>query len=91
MFVTMAVIVCKLLVAQPTLAPSSDCTAEEATVEEIVADTDTMPELDMMYCQMRGQEVAADWKSKNPLYHSNKWRIARYRCAPGHYEIRGRA
>jgi hypothetical protein len=91
MIVTMAVVLCKLMVTQPTIMPESDCTAEEATVEEIVGDTDTMPELDFNYCQIRGQEIAADWKNKNPLYHSNKWRIARWRCAPGHYEIRGKA
>lgn len=91
MFVTVAVVMCKLMVAHPTLAPDRDCTAEESRVEEIVTDSDLDEHVDFFSCQIRGQIIVADWKGKNPLYHGDRWRVARVKCAPGHYEIRGRA
>jgi hypothetical protein len=86
MFVTVVAVVCKLMVAQPTIAPDRDCTAEEAKVEEIVTDSSMDDTVDFMSCQIRGQAGVADWKGKHPIYSKNTWRIARIKCAPGHYE-----
>lgn len=91
MFTTVAVVLCKLMVAQPTIAPDTDCTAEEARVEEIVTDSSMDDKVDFFSCQIHGQIGVAKWKSESPLYHGGRWRIARVKCVPGHYEIRGRA
>lgn len=90
MFVTVVAVLCRLVVAQPTIAPNTDCTAEEARVEEIVTSSDIDDTLTFQGCMM-GQAAVVDWKGKSPLYHSNRWRIARIKCAPGHYEPQGRA
>jgi hypothetical protein len=91
MFVTVVAVLCKLAVAHATIAPDRDCTAEETRIEEIVTDSSMDDHLDFFSCQVHGQIGVADWKSKNPLYHGDQWRVARVKCAPGHYEIRGRA
>lgn len=91
MFVTVVAVLCHLAVVHPTIAPAGDCTAEEASVEEIVTDTSMDDTVDFFSCQIHGQIGVADWKAHHPLYHSDTWRVARIKCAPGHYEIRGRA
>lgn len=92
MFVTVAVVLCRMVVAVPTLAPDTDCTMEEARIEEIVTNSDLDPEhLDFFGCQIHGQLGVSEWKTKSPLYHSDRWRIARIKCIPGHYEPAGRA
>lgn len=90
MYVTVVAILCKLVVAQPTLAPDADCTAEETRVEEIVTDSTVDEFADFFSCMVQGQIGVAKWKSENPLYHADRWRVARVKCVPGKYEIRGR-
>jgi hypothetical protein len=90
MFVTVAVVMCKLLVISSTLVPDTDCTNEEARVEEIVTDTDKDETLSLLTCSL-GQSQVADWKEHHPIYHSNLWRVARIKCVLGRYQIRGQA
>jgi len=90
MFVTVAVVLCKLVVAHPTIAPDRDCTAEEMKIVEVVTDSSKEEHLDFMSCQL-GQAPLAKWKSDNPLYFKPSWRIARILCVPGKYEPPGRA
>jgi hypothetical protein len=90
MFVTVVAIMCQLAVPLATIAPDRDCTAEETRVEEIVTDTDRDPEhLDFMSCMIHGQLGVAQWKIKHPIYFKDRWRVARTKCVPGHYELRG--
>ena len=35
-------------------------------------------------------QVRAKWMGEHPIYHAN-WRLDRYKCVPGHYEIKGHA
>ena len=35
-------------------------------------------------------QPAIFWKGEHPVYRSGAYRIERYKCVPGHYEIRGR-
>jgi hypothetical protein len=90
MIVTVVAIMCKLVVAQATIVPDGDCTAEEARVEEIVTDTDKDDNLTWIGCHL-GQAQIADWKGHHPIYHKDHWRIGRIKCVPGRYEIRGQA
>jgi hypothetical protein len=57
-------------------------------VEEIVTDS-SMSGISFQSCQIQGQIGAASWMQQNPAYRAN-WRLDRYKCVPGHYEIRGR-
>lgn len=91
MYVTVVAIMCHLIVASPTFAPDADCTAEEASVEEIITDSSMDEFADFFGCMVQGQIGAADWKGKHPIYRSDKWRIARIKCVPGHYEVHGKA
>lgn len=91
MYVTVVAVMCHMLVARPTVFPDADCTSEEASIEEIITDSTIDEFADFFGCMVQGQIGAADWKSKHPLYHSSAWRIARIKCVPGHYELRGRA
>jgi hypothetical protein len=88
MFVTVVAIMCKLIVPGP-MSADRDCAPQESRVEEIVTNSDLTPELTFIDCQIHGIANVAKWKSEHPLYHSDKWRIAQVKCAPGHYEIRG--
>lgn len=58
-------------------------------VEEIVTDSNMDPSVTMHGCQIGGQAGIAKWMGEHPLYHA-KWRLDRWKCVPGHYEIRGR-
>jgi hypothetical protein len=89
MFVTVVAVLCKLVVASPTLAADTDCTAEEVRVEEIVTDSDRDANVDFFSCQIGSQIGVADWKSHHPIYFKNPWRVSRIKCVPGHYEIKG--
>jgi hypothetical protein len=91
MYVTVIATLCKLIVPLATIAPNADCTAEEARVEEIVTDSTVDEFADFFGCMVQGQIGAAKWKSENPLYHGDRWRIARIKCVPGRYEPAGRA
>lgn len=90
MIVTVVAVMCKLVVAQPTIAPDRDCTAEEMKVEEIVTDSSMDDTLSLISCHL-GQPQIADWKGKHPIYMKDSWRIGRIKCVPGHYEIKGQA
>lgn len=89
MFTTVVAVMCYLSAAR-TIAADRDCTDEEISVEEVVTDTNLTPELTFQGC-MIGQPAVAKWKSEHSLYHGDRWRVARIRCVPGHYEPRGRA
>jgi hypothetical protein len=91
MFVTAVAVMCKLLVAQPTLAPDGDCTAEEFKTEEVMADSDQDPNLDFVSCQIGWPMASAEWKGKHRTYASSAWRVARVKCLPGHYIPKGQA
>ncbi len=58
-------------------------------VEEIVTDT-SMSELTWQGCMITGQIGVAKWMSEHPIYHSG-WRLARWKCVAGHYNVQGRA
>lgn len=91
MYVSVVATLCSLMVPVAMIAPSADCTAEEARVEEVVTDS-TMDEFaDFFGCMIQGQIGVAKWKEGHPLYHSQRWRVARVRCVPGRYEPAGRA
>lgn len=90
MFVTVAVVMCKLLVSAPTIAPDRDCTAEESKIVEVVTDTDLNPGLDLFGCY-HGEAELAKWQDSHPVYGRVGWRIGRVMCVPGHYEPPGRA
>lgn len=75
MFTTVVAVLCSLI--------SPVC------VEEIVTDSSLDEHVDFMSCMMIGQAPIADWMAHHPIYHAN-WRLDRYKCAPGHYEIKGR-
>ncbi|MBR0714110.1 hypothetical protein [Bradyrhizobium liaoningense] len=79
MFVTVVAILCHL-----GAAAAGDC------VEEIVTDSNMTPDITFQECLKGAQAPLAKWMGDHPLYHSN-WRIDRYKCVPGHYEIKGRA
>ena len=89
MFVTVVAVLCRLVVADPTASPQGDCTPEEARVEEIVTDSSMDERVDFFSCQIGGQQALAQWKNSHPIYRRNDWRIARLKCCPGHYEIKG--
>lgn len=88
MIVTVVAVMCHLMVAKPTLAPDTDCTAEEAKVEEIVTDSTMDEHVDFMSCMIHGQLGVADWKSKHPIYFKPDWRVARIKCEPGRYIVK---
>lgn len=75
MFVTVVAVLCQL--------------AGPLCVEEIVTDSTMDEHVTFQNCMVGGQAPIAKWMSEHPLYHA-KWRLDRYKCAPGHYEIRGR-
>lgn len=90
MIVTIAVVLCLRLAPGP-LHLDRDCAPEEQTIEEIVTDSSLDEDVTFQSCMVSGQIGVAAWKASHPIYRADKWRIARIRCVPGHYEIRGRA
>ncbi|ARQ95378.1 hypothetical protein [Bradyrhizobium phage BDU-MI-1] len=86
MFVTVVAVMCKLMVAHATITPSSECTAEEAKIEEIVTDSSMDERVDFHGCMIHHQIGIAEWKGKHPIYAKDGWRVARVKCAPGRYE-----
>jgi hypothetical protein len=61
-----------------------------ACIEEIVTDSNLEPELSFQGCMITGQIGISKWMGEHPIYHAN-WRLDRWKCVPGHYEIRGKA
>jgi hypothetical protein len=55
-----------------------------------VTDSNMTPEISMMQCAVGAQAPLAKWMGEHPIYHAN-WRLERYKCVPGHYEIKGHA
>jgi len=90
MYVTVVAILCMQLATGP-LELDTNCAPQEASVEEIITDSTVDEFADFFGCMVHGQIGAADWKAHHPIYHSDKWRIARIKCVPGRYEIKGRA
>jgi len=64
--------------------------AAGACVEEIVTDSNLDPNATFHQCMTIGQLGVAKWMADHPIYRTG-WRLDRYKCAPGHYEIHGRA
>ncbi|MBK3662978.1 hypothetical protein JJE66_17350 [Bradyrhizobium diazoefficiens] len=79
MFITVVAVLCRL-----GAAASGTC------VEEIVTDSNMTPDMSMMACAVGAQAPLAKWMGEHPIYHNN-WRLDRYKCVPGHYEIKGHA
>ena len=77
MFVTVVAVLCHL-----TGPAAGGC------VEEIVTDSNMTPEITFQECMKGAQAPLAKWMGE--VYHVN-WRIDRYKCVPGHYEIKGSA
>jgi hypothetical protein len=75
-FVTVVVVLCHLLFS--------------VCVEEIVTDSVMTPEMTFQQCVIGAQGLLALWISEHPAYRTG-WRIDRYKCVPGHYEIKRRA
>jgi hypothetical protein len=59
------------------------------TVEQIVTDSDQTPNLSFTSCAINAQKEIAQWMQHSK--YSEGWRLDRYKCIPGHYELRGRA
>jgi len=76
MFVTVVAVLCQI--------------SGVGCVEEIVTDSNLTPEITFLECLQSGQAPLAKWITEHPIYHAN-WRLDRYKCVPGHYEIKGRA
>jgi hypothetical protein len=66
------------------------CLSTGLCVEEIVTDSNLEPTLSFSSCLSGAQAPLAKWKGEHPVYRSAAYRIEKYRCVPGHYEIRGR-
>jgi hypothetical protein len=79
MFVTVVAVLCHL-----------GGVATGSCIEEIVTDSNLTPDITLQQCMVGAQAPLAKWMSEHPIYHAN-WRIERYKCVPGHYEIKGRA
>lgn len=90
MFTTVVAILCHLIGA-PSELPMGDCTPSEARIEEIVTDSSMDDTVTFMGCMATGIISVAKWKSEHPLYSKETWRLARFKCVPGHYEIKGQA
>ena len=73
MFVTVVAVMCHLA------AGGSACQ------EEIVTDSDMTVGLTFMDCLAAAQAPLAKWKSEHPIFQREEYRIARYKCVPGHY------
>ena len=79
MFVTVVAVLCHI-----------NGIAVAGCVEEIVTDSNLTPEITFLECAIGAQAPLAKWMSAHPIYHAN-WRLDRYKCVPGRYEIKGRA
>lgn len=79
MLVTLVAVLCHALVAH----------GPEVCVEQIVADSNLDPRLNWMSCQVGAQQGIAAWLADNPKYRD--WRLAKWKCVPGHYVVPGAA
>lgn len=90
MYVAVVAVLC-MQIAKGPLSLDTDCAPQEQSVEEVVTDSTVDEFADFFGCMIQGQIGVADWKAHHPIYHSDHWRVARIKCVPGHYEIKGRA
>jgi hypothetical protein len=60
-----------------------------ACVEEIVTDSSLDDSVTMQSCLMIGEAAIVKWMNEHPIYHAN-WRLDRFKCSPGKYEIKGK-
>jgi hypothetical protein len=90
MVLTLVAVMCKLLVAEPTIKQEAECTNEEVKVEVVITNTNHDPLLSSYtVCPMFAQIVMMDWKVKHPIYSDKSYRLVQIICAPGLYEPRG--
>jgi hypothetical protein len=80
MFVTVVAVVCHLFATNVALCK-----------EVIVTDSDQTANLSLTDCALFGQISVAKWKTEHPVYNSDKYIVARYKCVPGHYVLRDEA
>jgi hypothetical protein len=66
------------------------CSLAGLCVEEIVTDSTLEPQLTFQSCLSGAQAPLAKWKGEHPIYRSERYRIAGWKCVPGRYELRGR-
>lgn len=64
---------CHVLIAQ----------GPQVCLEEVVSDSALDPRLTWMSCQIDGQQGIVEWLKTNPKYVG--WRLAKWKCVPGHY------
>ena len=88
MFVTIVAVFCHFSPAGPS-AGSPAPVGPADCVEEIVTDSD-QSSITFQSCMIQGQIGIAKWMSEHPIYHAN-WTLQRYKCAPGHYQLRVKA
>jgi hypothetical protein len=77
MFVTVVAVLCHL--------------TGNVCIEEIVTRSSLDSMVTFQSCMIAGQANLAKWKGDHPIYRSEAWHIARYKCAPGHYVLKARA
>ncbi|MDN5001275.1 hypothetical protein ACFQZO_10305 [Bradyrhizobium sp. GCM10027634] len=73
MFVTVVAVLCRL--------SSTEC------INEIVTSSTLDNAVTFQSCMINGQAALAKWKDEHPIYHSEAWRIERYKCVPGEYKL----
>lgn len=61
-----------------------DCT------EEVVTNSNLDAGLTFQGCLTGGQAGLAQWKSAHPIYRSDDWHIARFKCVAGLYVAKAR-
>ena len=76
MFVTVVAVLCHL--------SGLDCT------EVVVTSSNFDAGLTFQTCLSGGQAGLAQWKVGHPIYRSDDWHIARYKCVAGVYEAKAR-
>ena len=77
MFTTLVAILCNTLSGPPLC------------IEEIVTDT-AQSDLSFQECQVHGQIAVIEFMQASPRYRHD-WKVESYKCAVGHYVVRGRA
>lgn len=76
MFVTVVAVLCHL--------SARDCT------EVVVTNSNLDAGINFQSCLIGGQAGLAQWKSAHPIYRSDDWYVARYKCVAGVYVAKAR-
>lgn len=71
MFVTIVAVLCHF--------SSHDCT------EVVVSNSNLDASLNFQNCLIGGQAGLAQWKNAHPIYRSDDWHVARFKCVTGQY------